>query len=143
MNINKGLELVEYYKLHFRNTNMQDYEISPIYDLFPNINSKEEHQKWPQEFLHNGRYGIYFILDEEYTIIYIGKANNIGQRLNSYFKYDSNKKGCEIISEYWTKNPRFILTVAVPNSTWFECLSLEEYLIWEISPIDNKRSKNY
>ncbi|MFV0211427.1 GIY-YIG nuclease family protein [Empedobacter falsenii] len=142
MNIAEGLELVEQFKHQFRNPNLEDFEVSPIYDLFPDTNTNPQFQKWPEEYQHNGRYGVYFILDSEDTIIYIGKANNIGKRLGNYFKYDSNKN-CEIIHENWSKKPKYLLTVAVPNKTWFECLALEEYLIWEISPIDNKRSINF
>jgi hypothetical protein len=143
MNIEKVIEFIEKYTLDFRNPNLKEFEKSPFYDLFPDENTSNEFLKWPNEYYHNGRFGVYLILDDVFDVIYVGKANNIGKRLGSYFKYNKQNKTCLIRHDSWKKKPKYIFSIAVENETWFECLSLEEYLIWNIQPIDNKRSKKF
>lgn len=142
MQLEEAKKIIQDYKINFRNPNLKDFDESPIYDLFPDDSINISFLKWPDEYFHNGRFGVYLILDDNYDVIYIGKANNIGKRLGSYFMYKSKTdRSCSIRHESWKKKPKYIYSIAVENETWFECLSLEEYLIWRIQPIDNKRSK--
>ncbi|MDX8558684.1 GIY-YIG nuclease family protein [Elizabethkingia sp. HX CGY] len=143
MKLNEVLSFVKTYSIEYRNPNLPDFEISQIYDLFPERNSFDENINWPAEYFHNGRYGIYLILNIEYDVIYIGKAKNIGKRLGAYFGTNKEDKTCLIKHTNWSSNPKYLCTIAVDDEIWFEALSLEEYLIWNTQPIDNKLSKNF
>ncbi|QNM86853.1 GIY-YIG nuclease family protein [Polaribacter pectinis] len=143
MQIEEAKELVKKYELDFRNPKLEGFEISKNYDLFPDKSSDKYASKWPDKYYHNGRFGVYLILDEKLEVIYVGKANNIGKRLGSYFMYNKDDKSCLIRHDSWKKRPKYICSIAVSDKTWFECLSLEEYLIHNIKPIDNIRSKEY
>lgn len=134
--LNKVLELVNEYAVKYRSKNLGKFDISDIYDLFPD--SKDTYG-WFNEWPNNGRYGIYLIMDKDKNVIYVGESSNIGKRLSNYFQI-SEDKSCKIIHE-WIKKPRYVCTIAVPSETWFERLALEEFLIYNVQPIDNKKSK--
>ncbi len=139
MKLTEVKKLIEEYQEKYRHTNLAKFDISSIYDLFPDKNTNKEFQKWSETYQHNGRYGVYLIMNDNFEIIYVGESNNIGKRLGNYFGYDS-KKDC-LIKQTWSEQPRYICTIAIDNETWFERLALEEYLIYHIQPIDNVRSK--
>ena len=87
----------------------------------------------------DGKYsvGIYFILNDQQEIIYIGKASNnhsIGQRLATYFVSDTEDKSKWKLSPAGSKlelyAPSSIAVIAIEEYeySWF-VPSLEEYLI--------------
>lgn len=134
--LKEAIELIKIYQTQYRNSELKPYDISEKYDLFPDkiINSDNEYcwnAKWP----NSERAGVYLILDDQLDVIYIGKADYLGPRLSSYFHYDENRN-CKIIN-YWNGKPRFILTVAVPDSSKFENASLEAFLISKIKTKNN------
>ncbi len=140
MKIEEVLKHIIEYQEKYRNSDLKDFEISPIYDLFPDKNTNKEFQEWPETYKHNGRYGVYLIIDNDFDVIYIGESSNIGKRLGDYFGYCEDKS-CLIKHNNWSKKPRYICSIAVQNHTWFERLSLEEYLIYTTKPTDNIKSK--
>lgn len=133
---NDDLELVNEYSEKYRGKHLGEFKISAIYDLFPD--SKDTYG-WFHEWPNNGKYVIYLIMDENQDVIYVGESTNIGNRLGNYFQ-KSEDKSCKIIHN-WDKIPRYVCTIAVPSETWFERLALEEFLIYNVQPIDNKKSK--
>jgi excinuclease UvrABC nuclease subunit len=83
-------------------------------------------------------------MNEQLGVCYVGKAsmgNCIGSRLSSYFGYESETdRRCKIYHrEGWTEKPRYVMCVAVPEDSPFEAPALEEFLIRELAPPDNKR----
>ena len=130
------LELVNEYSEKYRGKNLGKFKISNIYDLFPD--SKDTYG-WFHEWPNNGRYGIYLIMDKDHNVIYVGESTNIGNRLGNYFQ-KLEDKSCKIVHN-WHKTPKYVCTIAVPTETWFERLALEEFLIYNVQPIDNKKSK--
>lgn len=59
-----------------------------IYALYP----KEGEYGWPQPWPIPDFAGIYAFLDSNKTIVYIGKASQMGARLSHYFRYGENGK---------------------------------------------------
>lgn len=86
----------------------------------------EIEHKWPDCWPNLEKTGVYMFIDAEGYMVYIGKANSFGSRLSCYCKYNG-EKGCKLKQDTWQKEPRFVITVAVPDSTWFEALSLEAF----------------
>lgn len=119
-----------------RNPTLPEYQISKIYSLFP----ESEEFGWPMTWPHNEKSGIYFILDENKKLIYIGESNRIGGRLSSYFKYDDNRK-C-FIRHKWVRTPFYLFTLAVQDNYFFERLSLEAFLINTLNPDNNIRERD-
>lgn len=136
------IQAVEEYVNNYRHPEMQKYTIGPLYDL----RSSEEEKtplselKWPDTWPNCHNAGIYAIIDSGMNVLYIGKSSmqgSVGGRLSSYFGYKDDRS-CKIKHEpYWSTHPRFVWTLAVPESTRFEAPSLEEYLIKKLQPSDN------
>jgi len=59
-------------------------------------------------------------------LLYIGKADNLGTRLSSYFRYGGEGQ-CETKDDWGEGEPCFLITVPVGEK--FEASSLEEFLI--------------
>lgn len=117
-----------------------------MYALFPEEGSlpAEVTEKWPDNYPHYWRNGIYVVYGAGGEHLYVGKAshNVIGRRLDSYFAYDLQdeaRKQCRVLDAGW--EPKFIVTVAVPDQMPFEASALEEYLIRELNPTTNQVGK--
>lgn len=108
------------------------------YHLFPGEDGEYEFkdQLWPC----NGHAGVYLILDDRNEIIYVGQSLSFGRRFYRYFKDVDGH--CEVRSSNWTKQPAAIVAIAAPDDKKYERLSLEEYLIERLSPVDNIRGKS-
>lgn len=138
------VEAVNRYMERYRHPAMPKYTVGKLYDLCPNEvgSNKTCESSWPDTWPNCHDAGIYAILDIELNVLYIGKSSmqgSVGARLSSYFVYGDDRS-CNFKHEpYWTSRPRFVWTVAVPESTRFEAPALEEYLIRELRPRDNTR----
>jgi len=134
-------KVVEYQR-DYRAPALPLLETSGLYDLFPDVQPHADIQVenvWPKAWPHCTRQGIYAICDDELYLLYVGKAsmtNTIGCRLSNYFAYGEGKK-CRVIHDSWSRKPRFVVTVAVPQRLSFEAPALEEFLIGELKPPDN------
>jgi excinuclease UvrABC nuclease subunit len=115
---------------------------SGLYDLFPDAplaGAVAADAKWPATWPHGARCGVYFILDQNLGVRYVGKASHqlaIGGRLRNYF-VSGPQQSCAVVHTNWSAPPRFVVTVAVPVDAPFEASSLEEYLIDVLQPPDN------
>src|SRR5690606_32393688 len=86
------------------------------------------------------RAGVYAFLDQQKKILYVGKAsfrNSLAARLSSYCRYESGRGSSCKLNHIWKNSPRYIVIVAVPESSRFEAAALEEFLISKIQPIEN------
>ena len=92
-----------------------------------------------------GNFGIYFILNKQNEIIYIGKASNshsIGQRLATYFVSDTEDKSkwksapTGIMLEPYAPSGIAVIAIEDYEYSWF-VPSLEEYLIKTIQRSTN------
>ena len=128
-----ALELVAYYQMRY-NTK---FEISSLYSLFPEEGEYGFTESWP--FLNNG--GVYLILDESKSVIYVGKADIFGRRLYGHFRADS-EGNCIIYESGWKNQPRYIINIKVEDDRIYENLSLEGYLIQKLDPDDNTIGRN-
>ncbi|MEV3836430.1 hypothetical protein [Aeromonas allosaccharophila] len=127
---------IELYSLNIRNQHLPPIIRSNIYSL-----QGEQYQStmkatvfWPDTWPHNDKYGVYAIFSDE-QVLYIGKAsqNYIGYRLTSHFRYSNDKKsGIPKNAAKWSKPPTHIVAWSVPESSFFEASSLEEYLIYAL-----------
>ena len=102
-----------------------------IYALYP----KEEYG-WPQPWPNPDSAGIYIFLDSNKTIVYIGKASQMGARLSHYFGYGENAK-C-ILKDKRIDDISYVQCYSCSPEEPYACLSLEEYLISEMNPKYNK-----
>lgn len=132
--LNDALETIDYYIKTYRKPNLPQLDISGLYDLFPGEMNKLDVQVsefWPESYPYGDRKGIYLVLNEQLKLLYVGKASLgscIGNRLNSYFGYDENKK-CKLKHSTWSERPRFLMTIAVPIDLGFEAPALEEFFL--------------
>ena len=93
-------------------------------------------QTWP----NNKMAGCYAIFNGKKELLYIGKTNCMGSRLGTYFRSDVPKnRGVPKDRNAWSATPRYVLTVGLENG--YEASSLEEYLIQELRPCDNRLGK--
>jgi hypothetical protein len=130
------LKQVDFYENKYRNCNLERFKISELYDLFPDKTTEHKiDNSWPKPWTHSSKAGVYLFLDENLEVVYIGKSNQFGYRFGSYFAYDEEKK-CRI-KHSWKTFPRFVITIAVPDDSKFECTALEEYLLSTIVTSDN------
>ena len=124
---------IEQYQEKYRNANLPNFEISDVYDLFPDEKSKSNRPKWSDTWPNADRQGVSLMLDDNLLLLYIGKvslSNTFGGRFTGYFCYDDNKK-CKPIHSNWSQMPKYVVPVAVPRGMAFEAPALEEYLITE------------
>lgn len=103
-----------------------------IYALYP----KEGEYGWPQPWPIPDFAGIYAFLDSNKTIVYIGKASQMGARLSHYFRYGENGK-C-ILMDKRIGDISYVQCYSCSPEEPYVCLSLEEYLISEMNPKYNK-----
>lgn len=113
------------------------FEMTDCWHLYPDENGDYEFkdQSWPC----NGHAGVYLILDDRNEVVYVGQSRSFGRRFYRYFKDIDGH--CEVRSSNWTKKPAAIVAIAAPDDKKYERLSLEEYLIERLNPIDNTRGK--
>lgn len=122
---------IEWYSKRF---NIQ-FLYSEIYALYP----KNNEYGWPNTWPNNLKAGIYALLDANYNVVYIGKAQCLGARLAHYFKY-GNSNEC-VLNDDRVKDIFFIKNYATKDDEKYACLSLEEYLISTLNPVYNTRSR--
>lgn len=103
-----------------------------IYALYP----KEGEHGWPQPWPIPDSAGIYAFLDSNKTIVYIGKASQMGARLNHYFGYGEGGK-C-ILKDKRVDEIFYVQCYSCIPEEPYTCHSLEEYLISEMNPKYNK-----
>lgn len=140
MKLQEVLELVNEYSEKYRHPNLAKFEISGLYDLYPDLHTVQFcSSKWPDVWEHCGNCGVYFFTDDNLEVIYIGKASHFGYRFGSYFMYGENKK-CQL-KDSRISDPRFVITVAIPSETSFESPALEEFLIRTVQPHQNTIGK--
>jgi len=127
--IEKLLTALAEYQKKYRHPSSPALEIESEYCLFPD--SSFNGKSWPDTYPHAGRAGVYIVLDQARTVLYVGKAsftNTLGSRLGSYFCYDADGKTCSI-QDNWSANPHYLVIVATPEGMEFEAPAIEEYLI--------------
>jgi hypothetical protein len=129
-------EVLEFYVSTYRREGLPPFEISKPFDLLPNIPPKIDFNvelTWRDPWPFGPRAGVYFVYAENGELIYIGKANVLGNRFYTYFGAGSE---C-VYKESWGTPPRYIRAVAVPIDMPFEALALEAYLISKLKPKHN------
>ena len=94
-----------------------------IYALYP----KEGEYGWPQPWPIPDFAGIYAFLDSNKTIVYIGKASQMGARLSHYFRYGENGK-C-ILMDKRIGDISYVQCYSCSPEEPYACLSLEEFNI--------------
>ena len=135
--LSEALNLVKKYSKGYRNPNMEKFDISDQYLLYPNENKLlEAGCHWPNSYPHATRQGVYLVCDANLDLLYVGKVsmnNTFGSRFTSYFCYESHSKTCKLRQpDGWSRKPHCIVTVAVPTGNSFEAPALEEFLIKEL-----------
>lgn len=104
------------------------FELSPIYALTTD--------NWKNSIPFHLDQGCYFFYAEDGALLYIGKAsfkNDLAGRVITYFR---TRPMFELRHDGWIKAPAFLQTVKVNFA--YEAPSLEEYLIQELQPAQNK-----
>lgn len=128
---------IDTYHRTYRHPSLIEPQVSGLYSLFPHERPGSSHELcWPKTWPNADRPGVYLIFSKELELLYIGKAAVIGSRLGVYFQYDHDGlRGCKVVHD-WSVPPALVVTVALGEA--FEAPSLEEYLITELNPPDNK-----
>ncbi len=131
--------LTEYHE-RFRHPSLQKLKPSGLYQLFPEegVNRKAQYH-WDDRWPDSEHPGVYFVLCDDLGLLYVGKTNNLGVRLSTYFRYAKATRSCEIKGP-WKVRPSYLLTAKVCEH--FEASSLEEFLIAKFKPPENKLGKD-
>ena len=133
--LDEVLKLVRLYEEKYRHPDLTRFLVSNKYDLFPEKENMEN--SWRQCYPYTDRPGASLIMDDNDNVLYIGKSSvAIGGRLGSYFCYDDERK-CRVRSPYWSTSPKYIVSIAVPFDSAFECAALEEFLLANVQTTDN------
>ena len=154
------LEALEFYKENYRHPRVPELDGPGAFDLLTDNSAPSNDEfkceaKWPECWIHGDRSGIYAILDKELNLLLIGQSIILGNRLGSpdcrfpgvegcdhpAQPYGRNNNGERWKDVGWSADPRYVLTVAVPDGMKWERLGLEEYLISRLQPPDNDRGK--
>jgi len=124
------LEQLKHFQSVYRRSGFEPFSVGPLYDLFPNRGHPATpcELSWANTWANNGKAGVYALFDEDLQLLlYIGKASlksNVGARLGSYFGYGLNRE-CKVKHSGWSKSPRYVLTVGVPDTMKWEAPALE------------------
>jgi hypothetical protein len=105
--LKKGVERVREVEEYCRPRHIEMFEISDLYDL---------PHDWPanREFPNSKTPGCYAFYDEAGELLYIGKASRtMGERIASYFRWNRDQKRLETVDRGWTREPRYVQTIAV------------------------------
>ncbi|MDE6198504.1 MAG: GIY-YIG nuclease family protein [Muribaculaceae bacterium] len=130
--LEKALKLVSNYNIRY-NTMFKpshQYKLHPLEGEYGIIDNE-----WPC----NHKAGVYLILDKNNVVIYVGQSSSLGYRFYQYFNPTDKIKP---VRHKWKGTPDSIIAFSASDTAAYERLSLEEYLIYELSPLDNKRAKN-
>ena len=127
--LDEVLKLVRLYEEKYRHPSLTRFSVSDKYDLFPGKENMEN--CWPQCYPYADRPGVYSIMDDKDNVLYIGKSSvAIG------ICYDGEGK-CRVRNPYWSTSPKYIVAIAVPFDSAFECAALEEFLLANVQTTDN------
>ena len=126
--MNTMLEVVEAVAEYCRTSGTSPtlLEMSDPYALTP--------ENWKNQIPFAQHPGCYLFLDEDGKLLYIGKANNLGNRVSSYYS------GGRIPGHHkWSVPPRSFHTIRVgtPDMAY----NLEQFLIKKLLPPDNIAGK--
>ena len=127
------------YESSYRHPAQQKYVRGDLYALYPEGKKMvgECELCWPDDSWPNSKKtGVYAIFGETGRLLYVGRADFLGDRLADYFTSGVDKR-CVIRHSGWTEMPMYVATVAVPDETGFEAYALETYLIRTLDPVDN------
>jgi hypothetical protein len=133
---------IEEYKTRYRRPGLAELQLSKPYALFPKemIAVDGVESRWPDEWPHSRKAGLYFIFSGGGQLLYIGKASMshcIGKRLSNYFGTERGTKGCLVVHGGWGERPTYVATMAVPEDMSFEAAAIEEFLIRFLNPPTN------
>ena len=131
--LDEARSLVSAYNLKY-NT---EFVLEEVYTLWPDKDGEYgiKEYSWPG----NQKAGVYLILDELDNIIYVGQSSSLGRRFYHYFKGSDGV--CTYREGSWSATPKAIVAIVAPDDARYERLSLEEYLIERLQPVDNIRGK--
>jgi len=136
VDIHKITELLINFSERYKEGYCPDLKVSDYYELFPTTLPLEKNSlKWPNKFPNFDKPGIYFILNQNREILYVGKASMnrvLEDRLGDYFRYDENKKCSIKYMDKWTEKPFFVATIGFDQSLSYESPCLEEYILKNI-----------
>ena len=110
---------------------MGKIEINEIYDLKTHWN--KSYESWMKS-------GVYFLLDENHLLLYVGVSVNIGGRWQSYVKYADDGVGYTIVDSRFP-NLRYLLAIFLPEGHEFESGAIEYYFIGKLNPPVNVHGK--
>jgi len=125
-----GVAVTKYVTL-YRRSGLPEFEVSKPLDLFP---STPPTGPWPYPV----RAGVYLIYSASFDLLYVGKAQYLGERLSQHF---GSGEICVIRGKWTHQPPRYVINIAVPTDMPFEAPALEAFLIGELQPSDNSYGK--
>lgn len=140
-NLGKFLVAVDEYQAEVRHPSLERFLVSLPYDYFPERGPVDfaVSGSWPAPWPNGDRAGVYVFLSEELKVVHVGKASlgsSFNSRLGTYTQYRPGRQGCVFVHG-WKVEPRFVVTVSVPESSRFEAVGLEEFLLGRLVTSDN------
>jgi hypothetical protein len=120
----------------FRPAGLPEFHLGIPLDLYPERQPLERLSPiltWADQWPYHDYPGVYSLFDEQFDILYIGKASMgrcLGKRLYEYF---GSAEIC-IPKHDWLLPVRYVVNTSCVKGFAFEAPALEEYLISRISP---------
>ena len=132
-NLANAQKLIEEYNRLYKTS----FKMSECWRLFPDKDGVCDFRdrQWPG----NGHAGVYLVMAQDGEVIYVGQTLSLGYRFSQYFKNDNGN--CVVRSSSWSETPASLVVIEADDDRKYERLSLEEYLIERLMPIDNIRGK--
>lgn len=140
----EGASAIQSYAASFRRCDLPPLQVAPPLDLFPDQPRTVPYEpllRWDasEPWRHAEQAGVYLAYTEQKTLIYVGTSQRLAGRLYSYFGGGSS---CVLKYSTWPLPPRYLATVAVPDTHKFEAPALEAYLIQHLNPPWNSTFRN-
>lgn len=132
----EGATEVRNYAERFRRPELPPLQVAHPLDLFPDQPRKLPYEpllRWDdsEPWRHAEEAGVYLVYTEDKSLIYVGTSQRLAGRLYSYF---GGGGSCVLKHSTWPAPPRYVATVAVPDTCKFEAPALEAYLIQHLNP---------
>ena len=140
-NYNDLVKKLEEYKSKYRKQDLPPIKESDFYAVFPEEESRygeiEAEYKWPEQWPFSEHEGCVYAIFGKEQLLYIGQSVvPVGNRLSQHF----SEKYHEVYSfeaAGRTEKPFFVKVFA--TEIWFEVFAIEQFLIYELKPVDNKK----
>ena len=127
-------DCIEQFNINYPRPKMKPIKLCSNYDL-----DEDWSKNTPYPTLDKA--GVYFLLDGEYKLLYIGESSNMGYRWSAYINWSKDKSTYSVVDHRFP-SLKHLYAIEIPEGHEFERLAIEEYMIKKLNPVANTKGKN-